>query len=408
MSTQSIQFKFEYTPKNSISSINNLLNCLDITQKELDKARSMPCDKRYKSPKNSIQKSNGTERQAFNPHQLIRKIQSRIVNRIFNNKNNRLKPTIHYPYYIFGSIPNQIDCNGNEESRDYIACAKKHCLAKSILKLDIENYFDNISEDLVFEIFKKFFKFPDEVANCLSDLCCREGKVPQGALTSSYIATLCLFEKEPDLVKRLKKKGLIYTRLVDDITVSSKDVNFNFDLPKQIILETLRNYDLPVNFEKTKIIRFTNQSLVVHGLRISFKEPRLQKTELSRIRASVKNLELAAKDLKYRTSIDYRHDFNKCMGRVNKLKRLGHSQHSKLVDRLLKIKPLPSFKEVYLIDEMISDLEKYYINNNSKFSYYKWYYKTLNRIIILKRRFPKQETIFRRRLKQIQPGNSKK
>ena len=191
--------KFEKTSSHSISSKANLANALGIDISELDALLKTPFDDRYSRLEKP--KSNGEIRVVYNPSRLTRKIQTRINSRIF-------KKTIKWPRFIFGSIPKE----SNNDPRDYIACANQHKNAGSILKIDIKNFFDNVHSSLVEEIFRDFFKYPSEVFEILTDICCRDGALCQGAPTSSYLATLCLFSVEPDLVKKIEKKGLVYTR----------------------------------------------------------------------------------------------------------------------------------------------------------------------------------------------------
>ena len=108
--------------------------------------------------------------------------------------------------------------------KDYISCARLHCSSKSILTIDIKDFFDNVHEVHVKEVFKDFLKYSDDVSSVLADICCMNSHLVQGALTSSYIASLVLFDIEGDLVKKLERKNLVYTRLVDDMNVSSKVV----------------------------------------------------------------------------------------------------------------------------------------------------------------------------------------
>lgn len=191
--------KFEKISSHSIASKINLAYALGVGVSEIDNLLASTADARYSRLEKP--KPNGEVRIVYNPSKLTRKIQSRINSRIF-------KKTIKWPYYIFGSIPKGSD----NIPRDYIACANQHKNAGSILKIDIKNFFDNVHEDLIEEIFIDFFKYPLDVAQTLTDICCRNGTLCQGALTSSYLATLSLFSVEPNLVKKIeKKRARIYT-----------------------------------------------------------------------------------------------------------------------------------------------------------------------------------------------------
>ncbi|EPF5500172.1 reverse transcriptase domain-containing protein [Yersinia enterocolitica] len=225
----------------------------------------------------------------------------------------------------------------------------------------------------------------------------------QGALTSSYLASLCLFESEGDLVKKLERKNLVYTRFVDDITISTRATNYDFGYALQLVKDMLINNELPINENKTKVSYSSTESLTVHGLRISFKEPRLPSEEIRRIRAAVKNLELLAIEGRYRHSHSYRHDYNRCMGRVNKLKRINHIKFESLLARLSRIDPLPSPRDRVRVKKII---ERLIADNISKKDTY-WYWKRFNlahqRLNILKKSYPYLAKRLRVKLKLIAP-----
>jgi RNA-directed DNA polymerase len=310
---------------------------------------------------------------------------------------------ITWPNHVFGSIPNQDVNEPFIAERDYINCARQHCGAKSILTLDIKDFFDNIHQSYVEDIFTNFLKFNSDVSKVLSDLCCLEGHVVQGALTSSYIASLCLWDIEGKLVKKLGHKNLIYTRFVDDINVSSLVSNYEFTYAIRAIERMLDKKGLPLNLEKTKIQYVSTTPLIVHGLRVAFKEPRLPSPEVRNIRAAVKNVEILASERLYRTSHAYRKDFNRCMGRVNKLHRVGHNQHDKLVTRLKKVIPLPSKKDIVRVSRIIERLEKDHEDKKNTYWYMKRFYLAHERLNILQRLYCKVSAEFRDRLKKLVP-----
>lgn len=345
-------------------------------------------------------KSNGDKRKVFNPHPHVRKIQEKINSRIFNPKGNS-QGIIKWPFYLYGSIPNFIDENEDVVVKNYIACAKNHCLNNSILKIDISDFFENIHHDDVVNIFKDVLLCCDDVSNLLADFCTYENRTPQGALTSSFLATAVLYDKEPLLVQRLERKGLVYTRLVDDITVSSKKSNYNFDMAISHIKNMLLDKDLPINEEKLSISLHSSATTLVHGLRVNFKEPRLPVNEVSRIRSSVKKMEDLSIISDYRTSRDYRKDFNRCLGRVNRLHAIGHNQAKSLLKRLSKIKPKPSYKDIVFANKLTTKLEHMYHSENLDYSYRKKFNIAFNELNIIQRSFKVQAKILRSRLRVI-------
>jgi RNA-directed DNA polymerase len=383
----------------SISSVKNLCNALDLSVLELQEALALTPPQRY--VRKPVEKNDGSFRYVYKPHFLIRRFQRRINKRIFKGDFGSL---IGWPDYLFGSIPNFINDDGEVVVKDYVHCAGRHCGAKSLIKIDIQNFFDNVHSEIVKDIFGQFFHFPDDVSVVLTDLCTHEGHLVQGGLSSSYLASLALFDVEGEVVRRLEQKGLTYTRMVDDITVSSKVHNYSYDFAYKIIEDMLLGKNLPINLNKTTVQRMSSSSLEVHGLRITFDQPRLPAKEVGRIRAAVKRVELLAQEPNYRTSHAYRKDYNRCMGRANKLLRVKHPQHEKLVIRLLRIRPLPSRKDLERAEVMISRLEKDSVTNKrSTYWYWKRFYRAQERINIIKRTFYHQAKDFRERLRDIRP-----
>lgn len=390
-----VNFPTKKPNTNSLRSLQSLSSALDISLQELEMAKNMPCNIRYK--KIELKKVNGDIRDVYNPHSLIRKIQKRINNRIF-------KTLIIWPDYLFGSVPSNKEEKKQGIERHYIACAKKHCQAKTILKVDIKSFFDNIHRDVVYSIFKKVFKYKGDALEYLVDICCYESNVVQGALTSSYIASLCLFDVEYEVFRRAERKELVYTRLVDDITVSSKTVGYNMSQILDHIRNMLMEKDLPLNEEKTQVHNISTESLKVHGLRVSFDTPRLPADEVGRIRASVHNLEQLSKKNNSLTSAAYRLEYNRCIGRVNKLKRLGNNKHPMLRDKLKAILPKAAKRDIDKLKRAVSYLESSFASGNSgKFYYKKKYDLTIHGLIILRRTpaFSSIEASLRQRLSLV-------
>ncbi|MGE8186301.1 reverse transcriptase family protein [Pseudomonas sp. NPDC086278] len=384
--------------KNSLSSRENLCKLLRVSDEFLSSVLALSPEERY-TKKDHVKKAGGISRPIFNPHRFLRKLQKRINVAIFANHY-----VIRWPHFIYGSVPNQKN-NDAYDSKDYVSCAGRHCGAKSLLKVDVSSFFDNIHQDIVFSIFNSFLKYDEEVSRVLTNLCCHNSHLVQGGLTSSYIASLCLYDVEGDVVERLNRKGLTYTRLVDDITVSSKSLSTDFTFALKIISDMLTAKDLPINESKTKVFRTSTEPLTVHGLRVSFNTPRLPADEVGRIRAAVRNLESLAAQPGYRTSHSYRHDYNRCMGRVNKLHRVRHNQHEPLLARLNFIKPLPSRRDVNRAKDMVARLEKDFVTKRHTHWYKSRFHRVMERLIVLDRVYDLTSKQLRCKLRKLRPEN---
>lgn len=367
-----------------ISNVNNLCRTLGMSRKEIESLVNMSDDELYFKPKVKAFKKDGSERLIRCPNQQLRVVQGKINNRIF-------KELIDWPEFIYGSVPNPDDLSADAflEGKDYVSCAYKHCGSKSILKIDIEDFFSNVHEYHVKQLFEKLFKYDSEVASYLTRLCCYKSSLVQGALTSSYIASLIFWDVERNVVARLARKNLVYTRLVDDITISSKISKYNFSHADRIVSDMLLIKDLPINDKKKKTLYSSTDPLTVHGLRVSFKSPRLPSDEIRRIRASLQALEKLSSEPAYRTSFGYRKDYFRCLGRVNKLARVKHEKHRLMMNRLKKIIPLPSEIDIKIARLVIVKLDaaSKIPNKLNSYWYRRQYWKLVDRINLISRTF---------------------
>ncbi|MFJ5457458.1 reverse transcriptase family protein [Pectobacterium sp. CHL-2024] len=343
-----------------ISSLSALSKTLGFSIDELEEVRNIPLEKRY--IKLEKPKADGTMRVVYRPHHKLKRLQRRINTRIF-------RELVVWPDFLFGSVPND---NDDEKSlkRDYITCANQHCSAKSILKIDIKSFFDNIHRDLVSDVFNDFLFINSEANEYIVDICCAGEFIVQGALTSSYIASLCLHDVETKVCRRARRKGLTYTRLVDDITVSSKVYDFDFTQIRKHIEDMLAEKDLPINPDKSGVHQISTKPLLVHGLRVDHHKPRLPSDEVKRIRASLHNLIKNSEKNNVKTSLAYRIEYNRCMGRINKLGRLGHEKHSVFMGKIKKVRPMPSYQDVRECKKKLKWLENLYskgLNKSDKY-----------------------------------------
>ena len=269
-------------------------------------------------------------RTVYEPKLNLKRIQKRINSRIFES--------IQFPFYLQGGVKDSID------KRDYVENAKMHSSNNpdTLISLDIKSFYDNIKADKVFNIFKYFFKFPDDVSNTLTKLTTFKNKVPQGACTSSYLANLVFFNSEYTIVSNLRGKGICYSRLLDDVTMSA-----NYSLSEEVVSESIKKvvgmfkqYGLKSNNKKKRIENNKNLKggFQVTGLWVGHKNPKTTKHERRFIRLLVHTC--FKKYNESMTSDSYHELWNKTSGLVAKLKRLDQSNHKALREKLAHILPL--------------------------------------------------------------------
>jgi retron-type reverse transcriptase len=184
-----------------------------------------------------IPKSNGKPRAIVIPSLHLKTLQKRINREIFSH--------VSYPPYLYGGI----------EGKDYVRNAASHQAAHVLIALDVKDFYPSISFRRVVDIYQHFLKFGPEVSEFLAKLTTYQNKVPQGACTSSHLANLVLYDVEAAVVQYCKNLDLTYTRLLDDITVSSEKALSEQKVSKviEMISKMLKNKGLKLKHQKTKV-----------------------------------------------------------------------------------------------------------------------------------------------------------
>lgn len=368
-----MSFKVAYSAP-PISSYASLCSALSCDPKRLAHIMSNISDYYIEF---ELPKKNGGTRQIRAPKPLLKTLQRRINSRIFSH--------CIFPEYLQGSIKDI------SNPRDFVSNAKAHSKAKSVITADIKNYYPSIQAGKVKEIFKYLFKFPDEVSNALVIMTTLEGSVPQGAPTSSYIANLLFFEVEHKLVTEFSRAGLTYTRLIDDITVSS-EISLNSD-KKEWIVQKLRSMvkgkGLSLHKGKLKVLHTNTfgSPVVVTGLWIDRGRPRLSSEGRNSIRSQVHKVEKEC-ILNGKTNASYHQIHDSVSGKVALMARLGHTQALKLRATLYKNMPEFSAKDSKKIEKICQKFFSKKGHANETSAYTKRFHKLMRYLSILSRTDP--------------------
>ncbi|WP_111911730.1 reverse transcriptase family protein [Aeromonas media] len=339
-----------YYPHSSIASIDSLSSTLGVVPQRLLDIAKNSCN----SYTEFVVPSKNKDRLVYEPKYELKIIQKRINARIFEK--------VEYPEYLQGGIKDLA------KKRDYVENSKIHVNSKHLINLDIKSFYDNIKPLHVHNVYKNLFKFSDEVCDVLTLLTVYKNRVPQGACTSSYIANLIFFNSEYTLVSSFRQQSIIYSRLLDDVTLSS-----NKELPQDTVTKAIKSvaavfkkYDLRLKNSKTKVeVKSDKKSeYKVTGLWIGNGEPRARKSERRYIRQLVYIC-----GLKHHTSSSSQeyHDFwNKVSGMVAKLTRLNHPESASL--RLKMSDILPTFSKE-MKAKIILDIKKLLRKPSAQCSY---------------------------------------
>ena len=274
-------------------------------------------------------KGTGLSRTVCEPKHELKRLQKKINSRIFEK--------VCYPSYLQGGLKD--DAN----PRDYVKNAAVHVRPALLVCLDIKNFYPNIRDDAVKNVFQNFLQFEPEVAEILTLLTTVKRRIPQGGCCSSYLANLIFYDYEYKVVQRLRKLGWQYSRLLDDITLSSEDPELDSEAAIKEIAALCRRFGLKLNNKKTAVLHREQgiSELIVTGVWVAHGLPSLKKNERREIRQLVHTCEkMFAKDS---ASTEYHRYWNSVSGKVAKYSRMHEGLAKKYRERLQVI--LPVFDE---------------------------------------------------------------
>jgi hypothetical protein len=243
------------TKERAIKLINDVLNNYDQYWKD-NKIKSEPLKNKY------VRNAKGTP---------LGKLLDKINKKVLAPHDNLL------PNFIFGGVSGM----NHKIAGKYLLGSKRK---RTLLKMDIFRFFEQISSDRVYFFFKNKCQCSARAAKLISNLCCvpigpkgnssQYKTVARGFATSSRLAVWCnldIFIKLNRLIiKRLKTHDPRIAIYVDDIGITasrvSKDKMNNLLLEAERLLLTDKNQKLPLNKRKCDVISYKEKRMEHLGL----------------------------------------------------------------------------------------------------------------------------------------------
>ena len=184
-------------------------------------------------------------------------------------------------------------------------------------------------------------RFSPDVSIALTELVTLNNQVPQGGVALVTLQIFCSLIVSIIFYNRLQSIGLSYTRLLDDITISSdEDISLEEKTKViQLVYRMVSQHRLSINEDKTTIEHTKDSSkLSVTGLWVKHGVPKLTKENRRYIRYLVY---ICQKQAAYERHTKEYHDlWNRCSGKVAQMSRLGHVQANELRCVLSDILPI--------------------------------------------------------------------
>ena len=255
-----------------------------------------------------IAKRSGGRRTIAAPEPAIRRVQQWISKNVLA----KVQPHARSLAYSPGSSP--------------IKCAEQHCRCRWLIKIDIESFFESISEIDAYGVFESLGYSP-LISFQLARICTREsdweapryqnyrwvafgvrhllqrryqsyershiGHLPQGAPTSPMLANLAVSELDTRLEAIAVSHKLVYTRYSDDLAFSATDEDFSRLESIKVIREVhdqLRSFGFSPNRAKA-VVAPPGSRRIVLGLLVDSTKPRLSKSFKDTIRQHLHYLE---------------------------------------------------------------------------------------------------------------------
>lgn len=189
-----------------------------------------------------------------------------------------------------------------------VKAAEPHCGARWLIKVDVQNFFESVSEIAVYRAFRAL-GYQALVAFELARLCtrlgtftprrshpqwlCKPGRIyqitkynhtmgrmghlPQGAPTSPMLANIAMQAADAEFDALARSAGMVYTRYADDLVLSTSDKNFTRDIASGLVGSVYRilgKYGFSPNVAKTEVIPPRARKVVL-GLLVDDLTPRL-------------------------------------------------------------------------------------------------------------------------------------
>jgi len=201
-----------------------------------------------------IPKSKGGFREIEAPELYLKKIQRKI---------NDYLQFVYYTMNVEASHGFVINPK-RQKPKNIVSNASKHIGNDYMLNVDFDDFFHQISQQEVYQIFTTGpFDFSKTTANTLAKICTNKGRLPMGAPTSPALSNFACIDLDNDLQKWAEDNAITYTRFVDDLSFSSKKPISRIHL--QEIIKITDKYELRLKPTKTKFYG-KNQTKSVTGI----------------------------------------------------------------------------------------------------------------------------------------------
>ena len=180
----------------------------------------------------------------------LRNVQRRVLSQL----KSKLSPT---PY-----------SHGGISGRSPLTNAKQHLKSRFFFQTDVTNFYPSIHHSKVYDLFMRLGCSPD-VSSVLTTVCTHDFHLALGMITSPFLADQIFAPIDRWISSACHARGLIYTRFVDDITISGR-YNLKRTNVERMVANALSKNGFSMNRSKTGFQSIEDQPSVT-GIRMKSK-----------------------------------------------------------------------------------------------------------------------------------------
>lgn len=200
--------------------------------------------------------------------------------------------------------------------------AQRHLDSKRAVCLDIKDFFPSITYGRVFAVFKHA-GYQSFMAHVLTSLCCLNGRLPQGGVTSPALANIVAWRLDRRIAGYAEKNNLAYTRYADDLTLSGDDSRA-LRKGMHVVSRLVAEEGFRLNEQKSRFLNPGNRRMIT-GLVLSEDAIGVGRSVKHELRREIWRLRLLGTD-----SADHLHMASKLRGWLAYLNSVDPTAHRQL------------------------------------------------------------------------------
>jgi RNA-directed DNA polymerase len=165
--------------------------------------------------------------------------------------------------------------------------AEAHLRSNVVVRMDITNYFPNVTNDHVYRVWRDTLGCSPPIANLLTKLTTFQRHLPQGAPTSSALANIYLSSIYRPIEKRCIDADVEKTAYVDDLIFSGENSRLLMEPTRQLLAKE----GLKLSARKREILGPRDVKIIT-GNRLGAGRVRAPRSKLKDIRAGIHKIKL--------------------------------------------------------------------------------------------------------------------